>query len=34
MAGLPMVLPPRLACQTMLQWESEPNRVLESEAPG
>ena len=34
MAGLEMVLPPRLVRQTMLQRESEANRVLESEAPG
>ena len=34
MAGLEMVLPPRLVRQTMLQWESEANSVLVSEAPG
>ena len=33
-AGLLMVFPPRLSRHTMLQWESEANRVFESEAPG
>ena len=34
MAGLPVVVPPRLALHTMPQEVLEANTVLESEAPG